>query len=190
MINGLVIPPQGGDDDKKPRRVAPAEMQQWNRFLDFVDKKGLKGSPLLNKKDKNMGAELFAQFKKENPDVSINYDIVPLVQNEMQLLQKQARDFDARNGNPNSNTMEGISPVDGWFGSKTSQFRFPEMVKKNYNNGQLTSTQNQGLVGGDFQPVGLAGGIMRKVPKGKEIWKDNKGNSYYTDDEGNAVRVN
>lgn len=152
MINGLI-----GDDPQPKRRLSPKEMQEWNAFLQFTKQKGYEGSPELNKRDKGLGAQLFAEFKKSNPNVSIGYDIVPLVQNEMQELRKSTQSFLKRRNDPSADkVMSGISPVDGWFGSQTSQYRFPVMEQENYHNDQLVGKQNLGLVDASLSPVGAA----------------------------------
>lgn len=138
------------------RRLTPQEMQQWNMFLNYVKEQGYEGSPDLNQRNKNLGSTLFSQFKKVNPNITIGYDIVPSVQQEMQLLKENVQGFAKRRNDPNAdNLMTGISPVDGWFGSKTSQFRFPEMTTQVYNNGQLVSATNNGLLTGNMTPTGL-----------------------------------
>lgn len=148
----------GGGDPEPPktRKLTPAEMAQWNQFLDHVKSKGYEGSADLNVKNKNLGASLFADWKKGNPNATINYDIVPSVQQEMQNLKTSAQGFAQRRGQANADQiMAGVSPVDGWFGSKTSQFRFPGLTTETYSNGQLVDKRNLGLVNADIKPVGI-----------------------------------
>lgn len=158
---------QTGGATPQPRRLTPQELQQWNMFLDYVKTEGYEGSADLNNKSKNLGASLFAKFKKANPNVTINYDIVPSVQTEMQYMKQEAQAFDARHGKPNSEVMAGISPVDGWFGSKTSSYRFPNLIVKN-QNGQ--TIEDKGLMNGDMTPQGVAGsgaaGETTRIVKG------------------------
>lgn len=151
----------GGSTPQNIRNITPAEMGQWNQFLDFVKEKGYEGSPDLNAKNKNLGSTLFADFKKANPNISINYDIVPSVQSAMQNLRTESQGFLKRRNDPRAETvMQGISPVDGWFGSKTSQFRFPSMAKEEYTNGVLTKQENLGLVDQNFNPTGNTTGSV------------------------------
>jgi hypothetical protein len=152
------------------RRLSPAEMQQWNQFLDYVKQKGYEGSPELNKKNKNLGSTLFNEFKASNPGISIDYSIVPSVQNEMQVLGQSARDFATRHNMAGADKlMTGVSPVDNWFGSKTSQYRFPGATLVTTNNGVQTSEKNLGLVQGNTDKTLQATGsgtatVKKKTP--------------------------
>lgn len=189
MINGLI----GGGEDPGPkkRRLSPKEMQEWNSYLDFVRSKGMEGSPELNKRDKGLGAQLFAEFKKSNPNVSIGYDVVPLVQNEMQEMQKSTREFLKRRNDPNAdNVMSGISPVDGWFGSQTSQYRFPIMEQEQYHNDALVSKQNLGLVDGKLAPT--AGSVQGGASQVNGAWDgsnvvDTREGKFVENEDGDLV---
>ena len=188
------------------RRLSPGEMQQWNMFLDYVKDKGYEGSEDLNKKNKNLGASLFADFKKANPNIAIDYSIVPDVQNEMQMLGESARAFAKRRNDPNADKlMTGVSPVDGWFGSKTSQYRFPEQQTVVYNNGQLVSQTNDGLLTSNLTATGVpnkdasgnvtstlpVGTARRKqnIPKGVTVEKLQDGYYYEDPQTGDLVKV-
>lgn len=169
-----------------PRRLAPEEMQQWNQFLDFVKQKGYEGSADLNAKNKNLGSSLFTEFKASNPGININYDIVPSVQNEMQMLQGTTRDFLKRKSLPGAdNALQGISPVDGWFGSKTSQFRFPAATLNTYNNGSLIENQDLGLVNSNLQATGARSNSSGRVSIKKQAPAGVKLETFY-DASGNA----
>lgn len=169
----------GGPNER--RRLAPEEMQQWNQFLEFVKEQGYEGSPELNVKNKNLGSSLFDKFKTANPNVTIDYSIVPDVQNEMQVLGQSARDFAARRNDPNAaNLMTGVSPVDSWFGSKTSQYRFPSATLVTKRNNQTVGQQNLGLVSGNIQATGVGNINKPRIPQGVQI------ETLY-DDQGNAI---
>ncbi len=60
----------GGGDDPKP--LTPQQRQEWNNYVDWLEKKGYKGSPLLDKKETGLATGLFNQFKKENPNVTLS----------------------------------------------------------------------------------------------------------------------
>lgn len=176
-------------------RLNPNEMQEWNSYLDFVKTQGYEGSSDLDIKDKKLGENLFNQFKTNNPNTSINYDIVPRVQQELTYLRDQAQGFAKRRNDPNADQiMSGISPVDGWFGSKTSQFRFPSMTVNTVNNGNLVSSQNQGLLNGSFQtqsfntPVTKVGN--KPIPQGVKIEKLKDGYFYEDPNSGDLVELN
>lgn len=161
----------GNSDDPKP--LTPQMMSEWNQFLDYVKSKGFEGSKDLDSKDKGLGQKLFNEFKTVNPNVTINYDIIPSVQSEMQKLKESAQQFAARRNDPNAkNIMKDISKVDGWFGSKTSQFRFPDMKLKELHNDQLVGSANLGLVNSQLKPTGTTSAILggrKPLPTGVKL---------------------
>jgi hypothetical protein len=109
------------------------QKQDWNSFLDFVDKEGFKGSPALDDKDKGLGMYLMQKYRSLNPKVTISYQDVPRVQQALQdykstLVDQYKKGLIAPTDsikNPETDIMGGISPVDGWLGSKTSSYKFP-----------------------------------------------------------------
>lgn len=183
----------GGGDDPPP--LTPKQRQEWNSYVDWVDKKGYKGSPLLDKKDTGLANNLFNQYKKENPSVTLSIDHVKSVQSEMEKLANSARDFEARRGNPNAaNIMQGTSKVDGWPGSKTTSFKFPDMAKEERANGALTSRTNFGLLDPRLKPTdstttrtALAN---TQIANGTKLEKMSDGKYYYQNRDGDWVLYN
>lgn len=172
----------GGDPTNPPiRRLQPTEMQQWNGYLDFVKQKGYEGSKELNAKNKGLGESLFNQYKAANKDVTIDYSIVPSVQNEMQQLRNTTQDFLSRKGLPGADkVMNGVSKVDGWMGSQTSQFRFPEATLVQDVNGKAVHQQSLGLVDSNLQSE--KNPIPKTVlPKGVTPFQDRNGQWMYED---------
>lgn len=109
----------GGDEPPKP--LTPQQRKEWNAYVDYVDKRGYKGSPLLDKRETGLATSLFNEFKKQNPNTTISLNDIASVQTEMQNLAKAAQAFEARRGNPNATAvMSGTSKVDSWPGSKTT----------------------------------------------------------------------
>ena len=111
------------------------QRQDWNRFIDFMDKSGYKGSKDLDNRDTNLGRFLFQRFKSQNKDVGLTYEDVPRVQQELQdyrnlLLQQFKGGKIKPEGmkDPEKELMPGLSAVDGWLGSKTSSYKFPTAV--------------------------------------------------------------
>ncbi len=187
----------GGGDDPKP--LTPQMMAEWNQFLDYVKAKGLEGSKDLDSKDKGLGQKLFNEFKSANPNITIDYTIVPSVQSEIQKLKQSAQSFAARRGDANAqNIMKDASKVDGWFGSKTSQYRFPDMKVKELHNNQVVGVQNLGLVNSQLKPTGANASIMaarKTLPSGAKLEPlyDAQGKQNglgYTDENGDIIRVN
>lgn len=190
-VTGLI---GGGDEPKE--KLTPQKMKEWNMFIDWMKTKGHSGSTKLDK-DKTLGQSLFNQFKKDNPSTTITYDIVPAVQTEFQRLKNDAQNFAARRNDPNAkNIMSNVSKVDGFLGSQTSQFSFPDMVEKEYKNDALVGANNLGLVKGGLQPTGVVGNSVRKaMPSGVKLEPlyDDKGKQTgmgYTDENGDLIKVN
>ena len=186
------IPTGGGDE---PKDLTPQQRKEWNAYVDWIDKKGYKGSPLLDKKDTGLASSLFNQFKKENPNTTISLDHVKAVQSEMETLANSARNFEARRGNPNAqNIMQGVSKVDGWPGSRTTSFKFPDMDKTTYNNSVLTSHQNLGILNPQLKPTDstAARALQPTVaPSGSlKLEKMADGKYYYQNRDGDYVQYN
>lgn len=168
--------------------LTPAEAQEWNMFLDFVKSKGLAGSPELDHKDNNLGAKLFAEFKQANPGVSINFDIVASVQNELQQMAVNFRDFGHRHNDPQADNIgKSYSKIDGWFGSKTSTSYIPKEELIHVHNGDTVSHRDMGYM----NQSGTAARPGQKVPKvpkeavdtytnaqGQLMWVDAAGDSH------------
>lgn len=181
----------GGGDPTTPQPLTPQQMREWNMFIDFLQKKGIAGSKDLDSKNKNLGANLFEQFRKEVPGVTITYDIVKPVQTEMQKLKDAAQSFAARRGDLNaSNIMSGVSKVDGWLGSRTSQFKFPEMTENQLHNNQLVASNNLGLLGGGLKPAGATAMLKKPtIPTNAKIEKLQDGYYYQDESTGDLVKV-
>jgi hypothetical protein len=189
MFNSLL----GGGDD--PKELTPQQRKEWNAYVDYLEKKGYKGSPQLDKKDTGLATGLFNQFKKENPNISLSLDHIKTVQTEMESLANAARNFEARRGNPNApQIMAGTSKVDGWPGSKTTSFKFPDMEKSVYNNSVLKSHQNLGILNPQLKPTDSTGRVSLSTSpttlSGMKLEKMADGNMYYQNKDGDYVRYN
>jgi len=190
---------KSGGDPTPSTPLTPQQMMEWNSLLDHIKSRGFEGSEKLDH-DKTLGQSLFNEWKAKNPGATIDYNAVKTVQGEMQKLRDQAQGFAARKNDPNAkNIMANVSPVDGFLGSKTSQFRFPNMVLNQEKNGNLVSSNNLGLLNGNFKPTGAGSssimGAVKPIPKGVkvEILYDSTGKPTgqgYTDPvSGDIVRV-
>lgn len=119
----------GGDDETTPTKITSETMAKWNKLIDFAKQKGYAGLPDL---DHNpiLRQKVFDEYNKSNPNDAIPQEMVKPIQNEIQTYkQKALSDIKA---NPSSfpgkpeDFMSGISQVDGIFGQKTSQWKFPQ----------------------------------------------------------------
>lgn len=186
MLNG------GGGEDP-PKSLTPQQRREWNQYVDFVAKKGYKGSPLLDKKETGLATSLFNEFKKANPNTSISLDHVAAVQTEMQNLAKAAQAFEARRGNPNATKiMQGTSKIDSWPGSKTTSFKFPDMEETIFNNGAMTSNRNLGILDSRLKPTDSLskrsiGTASSTTPVKLEKFADGY---YYQNRDGDYIKYN
>lgn len=181
---------KGGGEDPEP--LTPRKMKEWNMVVDFLKSEGYAGSLELDK-DKSLGQALLNKLKKQDPSISITYDDVLTVQRDMQKLQQNMQEFETRKGNPNAKKiMGGISPPDGFLGSKTSLWKYPVMIEEVYHNTALQSKTNLGLMGGDGKPTGVKTTKLKLPPKGVKLEPlyDDKGKQTgmgYTDPETGDV---
>lgn len=74
---GEVKKVESSDSDNEDDNVSDDVKSDWNNFLTWLDKKGLKGKPELDKDNK--GNELFKQYLKENPNTSLTEKIIPSI---------------------------------------------------------------------------------------------------------------
>lgn len=133
---------------QQPPQVPPLTVKQktdWNNFIDFVDKEGFKGNALLDAKDKNIGLYLMQKYKSQNPQTTVTYIDVPRVQQELQdyrnnLVGQYKKGLISNSGiKSEDEIMPGLSQVDGWLGSKTSQHKFPVAQATTVVNGKSTT---------------------------------------------------
>jgi hypothetical protein len=57
----------------------------WNSFLSWMEKKGVKGKPELDKGD--TGNKYFKQYIAENPGTSLNESVIPIIRQEYVKLR-------------------------------------------------------------------------------------------------------
>ena len=81
----------GGDNENPTSNVNPAVMQQWNGYVDWLESKGMKGSPELDKGD--TGFKMMEQYRKENPSFKLTKDDIGSIQQKLQ----EYRDFSLGN---------------------------------------------------------------------------------------------
>jgi hypothetical protein len=133
-------PPQ----QQPPPGLTPQQRAQWNMFIDYLDKQGVKGSPLLDQRDKNLGQYYFQKFASTNPGLQITYNDVPRVQQELQdyrnnlVGQWKAGKVQGVDIKTEDDIMPGLSNVDGWLGSKTSSYRYPTASSTVTANGKTS----------------------------------------------------
>lgn len=120
-----------------PKGYKPLSIQQrndWNDFLDYLEKQGVGGSKDLDNRDTSLGLSHFNKYLKANPNSSITPDIIPSVQYEQQQLRR-GNSFPTISDDTVFKQYQGqlspqyrerpISDVDSWLGSLTSREYYP-----------------------------------------------------------------
>lgn len=177
------------------KEITPKQVEDWNAFVDFVAKSNYQGNPELDVRGKGLAKELFDAFKEQHPGVSFDItdeDFIASVQYEMQKLKVGVQNFAERRNDPNAKTkMEGVSKIDGWPGSRTTQFKYPKIVEEDYVDGNLVARIDHGYVDADMvttREIHTKGGV--NIPKGAKLEQMSDGFYYFQDsDSGDWVRV-
>ena len=124
--------------------MTPEMKQRWNHFIDFVQAQRINPA-MLDQRNKQVGMGLLQKFNTANPQSALPLDVVQKAQQDMQdyrndLVSKwKAGKVAPIDGvKTESDIMGGISPVDGWPGSKTLSSKFP-IATLNNSNGTKTS---------------------------------------------------
>jgi len=135
----------GGDDNPKPEpAISNTHRQDWNSYIGWLDKKGLKGSPSLDHND--LGGQMIDQYRKENPNTSVSRDMVIPIQKEFgkyrdyALSQIQNGKGTFAPGTNKDNFLRSLSIVDNIPGQRTTSYSFPKAYMDTFENGQHTVT--------------------------------------------------
>lgn len=151
----LPIIAQAGYKDTKPDPDYPVDnklRQDWNNYLDWLSKKGLKGDSSLDKG--GYGFQVLEQYRKENPLTTLTKESIPVIQKEFgnyrnYVLGKiKAKDpsYQFAPGTDEKNFLKDLSIVDGVPGQRTTNFKFPDNYLKSFHNGVLSKVENKGFV--------------------------------------------
>ena len=101
----------------------------WNRYLAWLDTKGLRGKPELDTND--LGNKMIDEYRKVNPTTTVSREIIPSIQADFANLKQfglnkvkagQAK-FDV--GVNENNFMQDLSKIDGLAGQFSTQHNFP-----------------------------------------------------------------
>jgi hypothetical protein len=85
-----------GDEEKET--VSDAVKQDWNAYLTWLDKKGMRGKPELDKG--GLGNNLFKQYLKENPSTSLTEKIIPSIRKAyIDLRNDRLKEIQSGKGN-------------------------------------------------------------------------------------------
>lgn len=127
----------GGPD--KPVQIDNKTREEWNKYVDFLEKKGLKGHPSLDHDD--LSNRMLDEFKKENPNTILDRNMIIPIQQDFSKYRDYALD-EVKNkraafgeGVNEENFLRALSTVDGIAGQRTTSFKFPSgyMADRNKN---------------------------------------------------------
>jgi len=147
MYKGLK---DGAKPDGKKEIVIDNKIREgWNSYVDWLEAKGLKGHPSLDKDD--FGGQMIDKYKLENPDSPISREMIIPIQKDFSVY----RDFvleDVKNkkarladGVTPETFMKDLSVVDGIAGQKTTKFKFPFKYLETYMGDKLEKKENKGF---------------------------------------------
>ncbi|HTH93467.1 MAG TPA: hypothetical protein VL576_03245 [Candidatus Paceibacterota bacterium] len=159
---------KGGDKDKdvaKVENVAPTpepvfhgvtdeNKRHWNKYIDYLDSIGLKGSPELN--HRAVSEKTMKDFIKKNPGTTFSKDLVVKIQTALKDYQTKLNELEkkaeakgktialrADNGVKGYTFMDDLNKTDtdGFAGQFTTRFKFPgerhTFKKEEYMTGKI-----------------------------------------------------
>lgn len=123
--------------------------EEWNKYLDWLEFKGMRGKPDLDKND--LGGKMIDTYRKQNPNTPITREIIPAIQKDFSKYRdwsleeiKAGRSALAPGTTP-ENYLRALSIVDGIPGQRTTTFKFPSKYMETYNNGKLVANEKTGF---------------------------------------------
>lgn len=143
----------GDPKEKNPPKIDNSVRQEWNNFIGWLDKKGLKGSPTLDHND--LGGKMIDEYRKEHPDTPLTREMVIPIQKEFSnyrnwaINQIESGRGAYAPGTNKDNFLQSLSIVDGIPGQRTTSFSFPLSYLNTFDNGKLVDTKK------DFATVQL-----------------------------------
>jgi hypothetical protein len=138
---GKKDPPAEPPQNYKPS--TPDQRNRWNKFLDFMQSKGMAGNVDLDKRDRSLGMDLLNEYNKKNPSMAVAPDFIPIAQHESNLIRKQ-QTFPGLMPDQSRYAFSKlapqflnrpISPVDNWLGSYTSKQYYPTFTNEGDKTG-------------------------------------------------------
>ena len=144
------MPLPGGEDSNAPRPISNTIRSEWNSFVDFLDKRGLRGNPQLDTGD--LSQKMLNQYIRENPLTPLKPEMVKDIQADFANYRGYALNKIKQNkgvfapGVTEENFMSELSKLDSWPGSRTTSHKFPmEYLQYLDSQGNTERTQNLGF---------------------------------------------
>jgi len=150
LANSVIALNKSGDKKPAPEIIIDNTIREgWNDYVKWLDSKGMKGHPDLDKND--LGLKMIDQYRKENPKTPITRELVIPIQKEFSkyrdyaLGQVDAGKAVLADGVTRDNFLKHLSIVDGLPGQRTTSFSFPNEYLKTFEKGKLIGTENKGF---------------------------------------------
>ena len=128
--------PNKDDKGNKTEKTAEAKKvvtdqlrQDWNDYVDWLEKKGLKGNAKLDEGD--LGLRMVEEYQAEHPGTTVSNETVGLVQEDHEEYRQWALDQIKQGkaafapGVTEETFMKNLSDADGYAGSLTTAKKFP-----------------------------------------------------------------
>ena len=139
-------------DESEPS-ITNKERQDWNDYVNWLEKKGMKGNAELDKND--LGGKMIDLYRKENPSTSVSRNMIKPIQKEFSkyrdwsLGEVKKGQAALGEGVTPENYMKALSIIDGIAGQRTTSFLFPSKYMTTFVDGKNTGTVNEGFVKSD-----------------------------------------
>jgi hypothetical protein len=149
MYKGLKEGAEMPIEKKEEAGVDNTIRQAWNDYVSWLDTKGMKGKPELDKDD--LGGKMIDLYRKENPKTPIRRELIVPIQKEFSKYRdwsldqvKQGKIMLAEGVTPD-NFMKHLSVVDGIPGQRTTSFSFPNSYLETYYDGKKIKKEDTGF---------------------------------------------
>lgn len=103
--------------------------QDWNDYVDWLEKKGLKGDTSLDEGD--LGLKMIEEYRSEHPETTVSNETVGRIQEEFENYKQWVVDQVKQGkaafapGVTEESFMKNLSDKDGYAGSLTTAKKFP-----------------------------------------------------------------
>jgi hypothetical protein len=132
----------------------------WNNYVTWLEQKGVKGSPELDKN--NTGFKYLEEYRSANPNTLLTKEAIPKVQGYLQEYRNwvieshknktRPIEFKADPGKDYELFMPNLSKVDGYPGQFTTSYKFPQEFLNARPIGYASIAQ-QKQTGGDVDEI-------------------------------------
>jgi hypothetical protein len=143
------------DGNEEPKIDMNKVKQDWNAYLDYLEEKGVKGLPALDKD--NLGNKYFKEYLRKNPNTSLNENIIPKIREAYKTLRdSQIADMQA-----------GKATYQGKSGKDVDYSGFMKHIVDN------ELTENPNYIGQHLTQTKFPGGAIVEKNTGKVLEKTN-----------------